>query len=216
MSGTSRIRLKATDIDVLLKALRRLLEFCLEEGLECVDPPIATSRFLYSLGCNEYGVRRLWARIGGGVEAEVFRSRRSRFSIVLEAHRGMAYHDSLTSVPVDELDCRRLRERCAGTSNANKAYVFLSGGVEDNVLRVNIVRLLLLLERSARGRAFELIDAVRGLLWRRSGASEKLYRVIEEIVLGQEALLAVIEPDLHDILGSLLVHSPLLRKILGR
>ena len=216
MDNTVRSRLKASDVDVLLRGLRRLLEFCLEEGLECVDPPIATSRFLYSLGCNEYGVRRLWARIGGGIEAEIFRSRRSRFTLVLEAHRGMAYHDSWSGVPVDELDCERLRERCVGTSNANKAYVFLSGGVEDNVLRVNIVRLLLLLERSARGKAFELIDAVRGLLWRRRGAGEKLYRVIGEIVLGQEALLAVIEPDLHDIIGSLLVHSPLLRKILGK
>ena len=214
MSEKQRVKLRASDIDVLLTALRSILKTCLEEELECVDPPIATSHFLSRLGYSDYIARRLWSRIEGHLEIEVFQAKRSKFYIVVEEQKGVAFHDKITGIPLDEIDCYRLRERCMKTSNANKVYLFFAGGVEDNMLRINVVRLMILLEKTTR-KAFDLLETVRDLLWREENAEKRLQKILVDIIKSQEHIVVTIEPEIGEIVKTLVDHSPLLRRILS-
>ncbi|MET1102151.1 MAG: hypothetical protein ABWW69_06740, partial [Pyrodictiaceae archaeon] len=111
------LKLSVVDVAIMVEAFRRILYTCVNEGLECVDPPLLTSHYLQSMGYSEYTVRRLWSRLSGKKTIPVFKSMRGGFNIVLEHRKGPAYHDSITGIPIDKLDCSRIRSRCRPVSN---------------------------------------------------------------------------------------------------
>ena len=167
------VLLSRLEAEMLARSTILSAKCCVEHGLRCVDPPAATSRLLEWLGYGHHRIRTFWSRLeeAAPVRVEVYRYRGVRFWVVvlhrLEPLREMS---SGEPCPLGELDWEGREHRFA--PSAHVARVYLEGGVGGNGVRMNAVRLLCMMERSAPGSLSSLESLVLGLVWGRLGRGE--------------------------------------------
>ena len=177
--------IKPLHVEMLSKSALVVARCCRAMGLGCRDPPIATTGLLYSLGYSQYQVRSLWEALSSRapLAAEVYRFHGVSFRLVVEHSRGPVYEARCPLghlVPLDPVDAERKGETY--TPHSHRAHAYLEGGVGGAMLRVNVVRLLFLLDldghaeplveglvEAAYGKPAVLLDRVVGILDRYSG-----------------------------------------------
>ena len=127
---------------MLVSSLRAHLA-CYSVGrFRCVDPPITTTRTLYSLGFRQYEIRKFWATLSVGEhKVPIYRYSLSNFYLEIEHSIGVSNHYLCGKiyVPIDELDAKR--EKTSITPRTHILYFRLVGKIENNMIKVNAVRL---------------------------------------------------------------------------
>ncbi len=209
-------------LEMLVEATRLVANACLDLGLECRDPPLASTALLYSMGYSQYEIRSLWARLSttNPLGALVYKFGNALFNIELE-HEIEKIHSidyKGYRVPVDSLDTIRLRRgrRCCEVSpRTHTVRGYIRGSLSEHVnVGVNVVRMLVLIGESlGRGFIDELLDSLLEVIWR--NRLEDLERRLS-IFFSQHRyakVLKIILPYVPESEEGLLRVSPILRRL---
>ena len=221
MAGKARVRIGPLEGELLLRAASVLYEKCMELGLSCRDPPLATSRFLYSLGFTQYRIRKLWSALSKqhSYNIIIYKYRNSTFKLALTYERGPVNHLYLDGLylPIDDIDSSQHSHMSIVRSpKAHKAYVYVEGEISEHInININVIRVLVLLSRSgARNLVNRMLDEVREVLW---GRGENLENILLNIIkYRNERILEVLLPKVPRSRDELYKLSPALRRILNR
>ena len=221
MTRKARMLIGPLEEELLLKAAKVLYEKCMELGLSCRDSPLATSRFLYSLGFTQYRIRKLWSALSkqSNYNIIIYKYRNSVFKLVLAYEKGPASHLYLDGLclPVDDIDVsQHSHMRVVRSPKAHKAYAYIEGQISEHInININIIRVLVLLGRSgARDLVNEMFDEVKEVLW---GRNENLENILLNIIKYKNIkILEVLLPKVPRSREELFRLSPALRRILHR
>ena len=203
--GFSLTRLQ---IKAVAECARRVLAVCIARGLECMDPPAATTACLRGLGYNEGFVKRLWARLPPETRLRVYKGPGVEIDLVLRHDKGPVCHAE-GRTPVDLLECRRVGGEKATVSN--RLYIYFEGDIEGNVVRINVLRLLVLAHRIGFD-SLGLVDAVLEAVEGRD--CERIVSKLGEAVERFRGLLLALSPMMPASIPQLVARSPLLREAL--
>ncbi len=198
---------------VLGTALLEVLECCYGERLKCVDPPVATTGMLYSMGFGQYTIRRFWDELPLGVSTiPIYRYLNSEFVIEVEHSVGPALELRCGSklIPVDRLDARGADT--IFSPRTHKVYLRILGRIEGNMIRVNLVRLSKLMETYEPGMMREV---VRGILGSNEDMAGKLLEIVMREIRRWEGILRFLLPYIPRDKENLFKTSPALRWIAG-
>ncbi|MCE4619109.1 MAG: hypothetical protein F7C37_06690 [Desulfurococcales archaeon] len=213
--------IKPLHLEVLVNAARRLVEACTKNNLDCRDPPLASTRFLYSLGYTQYLIRSLWKKLSEPIDSiALYKYENAVFNLSVEhsveALCSLEYNGLF--IPLDAMDSLHLRHgghNCLFTPRTHVIRVYLKGSVLDHVeIRINIIRLLSIIAKGlGLGKVYELLDGIIELLWNRD------VRSIESELLeffhhdNYERILSFFLPHIPRDLEDLLRVSPVLRRL---
>ncbi|MEB3807069.1 MAG: hypothetical protein GSR73_06105 [Desulfurococcales archaeon] len=209
-------------LEMLVNSSRALVKACLDLGLECRDPPIASTALLYSLGHTQYEVRSLWSRLSkrNSVKATIYKYEDSRFYAELSHEIETIYtldYGGL-SIPVDRLDAERLRRKhctCNISPHSHTVRVYIKGNLSQHVsISVNAVRILVLLgEYLGYNVVDNLLDSLLRLVWRNELAGLKENIAVFFKQHKYASVLSIILPYVPRDEEDLLKVSPLLRRL---
>ncbi|MCE4619732.1 MAG: hypothetical protein F7C33_01785 [Desulfurococcales archaeon] len=221
MAGRARTQLGPLEGELLLKAANVLYEKCMELGLSCRDPPLATSRFLYSLGFTQYRIRKLWSALSKQFNYHIiiYKYRNSVFKLALTYERGPASHLYLGGLylPIDDIDAsQHSRMGIVRSPKAHKVYAYIEGEISEHIsININIIRILVLLGRSgAQSLIDSMLHEVKGVLWGRGRNLENI--LLDLIKYKNIEILEVLLPKVPRSKDELYKLSPALRRILHR
>ena len=201
------LKLSGSQIAAILRCATSVVEACLSYGLECLDPPAATTACLRRHGLTEASAKRLWAKLPQEARVTIFRAPGVEIDMVLRHSKGSCCHLG-DSTPLDPLDCRRMG--LPKVSNANQLYVYFEGYIEGNVVRMNAIRLLVLASRLGYNPLELLRAALRAVEERDCSA---IRAELASLIEGFRPILKALSPQLPDSLQALVARSPLLRMI---
>ena len=221
MAGRTRVLVGPLEWELLLKATGVLYEKCMELGLSCRDPPLATSRFLYSLGFTQYRIRKLWSALSKQLNYNIiiYKYRNSMFKLTLTYERGPVSHLYLGDLylPIDDIDASQHSHMGVVRSpKAHKVYAYIEGEISEHInININIIRILVLLGRSgAQNLINKMLDEVKEVLW---GRGENLENILLDIIKYKNIkILEVLLPKVPRSKDELYKLSPALRRILYR
>ncbi len=200
-------RLTGSQIAAILRCAASVLDACLSERLECIDPPVATTACLRRHGLTEASIKRLWSRLPPETRLTIFRAPGVEVDMVLVHSKGVCCHLG-DSTPLDPLDCRRLG--LSKTTNANMLHVYFEGDIEGNVVRMNALRLLVIASRLGFDSRRLLEAALKAVEERDCNAIRgELERLVETF----KPVLKLLSPQLPDSLHVLAQRSPFLRTV---
>lgn len=205
--------IKPLHVEMLSKSALAVARCCRAMGLGCRDPPIATTGLLYSLGYSQYQVRSLWEALSSRapLTAEVYRFHGVSFRLVVEHSLGPVYEARCPLghlVPLDPVDAERKGETY--TPHSHRAHAYLEGGVGGARLRVNVVRLLFLLDLD--GLAEPLVE---GLVKAAYGNPGILLEEVATVLDRYRALLDMLLPWVPGRGQQLARASPAIRRLLS-
>ena len=206
------------DRELLVKPLKVLLEKCIELNLECRDPYLLTTSFLYSLGYTQYRIRKLWKVLSSAkvYEIIIYKYINSIFSIKMVYEHGPVTHIIVDGIhiPVDRLDVARHHSlQIVKTPHSHKAVAYLEGKISEHInVKINIIRILVLLYKSQGKEVVEkLLNEIEKLML---GRYSKLDREILNIILKSNCeILQLLVPKVPRNLDDLYRLSPALRKL---
>ena len=207
---------KKRNIEVLVKSFREIVNCCYSERIRCTDPPIASTGFLYSLGFYQYLIRTFWSELPLGVyEIPLYKYLETQFAIEIthEINSAREIRCGKYLVPVDELDARS--KETVFTPRSHLLYVRLSGVVEGNVIKINIVRLAKLIETYEPGWVNSILDSILKALNDPSVLVDLEDKVLQEIDR-RKLLLSFILPRIPKSREDLFKLVPILRVITAR
>ena len=215
------MRIGPLEWELLLKATGVLYEKCMELGLSCRDPPLATSRFLYSLGFTQYRIRKLWSALSKqhNYNIIIYKYKNSMFKLTLTYERGPVNHLYLEDLylPIDDIDAfQHSHMSIVRSPKAHKAYAYIEGEISEHInININIIRVLVLLGGSgARDLVNRMLDEAREVLW---GRGENLENILLNIIKYRNTrILEVLLPKVPRSRDELYKLSPALRRILNR
>lgn len=168
-----RLSIKPLQIEVLINATNILVHSCVRRGLDCRDPPLATTRLLYSMGYTQYLIRSLWktlSKIHGDVTLYKYKGALYNLSIIHGIEPSCMLGENGLFIPLDDLDATRLKHGghvCLFTPRTHVVRVYLTGSILEHVgIKINIIRLLYLLAKEAGLRKVErLLSELKELAW---------------------------------------------------
>ena len=205
--------LSLSDALIVVRALGAQLTLHLERGLECVNPPVLTTYYLNRAGYPRTLIRGFWRRVGDGLTLNVYRAAEVSASIVLEHVKGVAYHDQVTGLPVDQQSCRRLGG-CVVATNTNKLYVLLEVAAGENLVRINAVNLLCIVEKLSPGSGRRMVRLVERFLETGSARDAwDLLSTLNGLLREHGGVLRLLSPSLPASLEEALHGSRLLRTL---
>ena len=199
------------------RALRLHIGFCRSRSLKCLDPPLLAPRLLQRLGIWGYEARRLWREAREAAKEEAsslvlyhWGSTLWRLEPVFEL--GEVFYDPVTLMPMDPDDCR-LVSSCAKAPRAGTFKVYVSGIHGDEVVKLNIVYISLLVEEATGGLASEALQAFEQMLAHEAGGYYTLERFVEEVIAKGCGLLRLFLPRPPCSISELLRYSPASRML---
>ncbi len=221
MTGKAHMLIGPLEGELLLKATSVLYEKCMELGLSCRDPPLATSRFLYSLGFTQYRIRKLWSALSKqpNYNIIIYKYKNNLFKLTLVYERGPVSHLYLGGIylPIDDMDAsQHSRMGAVRSPRAHKVYAYIEGEISEHInININIIRILVLLGRSgAQSLINKMLDEVKEVLW---GRGENLENILLDIIKYRNIkILEVLLPKVPRSKEELYKLSPALRRILHR
>ena len=198
---------------MILNSIKTIVESCRALDLECRDPPATTTSLLKSLGYNSYQIKRFWEDIEkvNHKALVLYKLGSSEFGLKFIIDDGSIYEIAIKNkiVPLDENDAKRM-ETYLFAPKGRRLFMRLSGG-SGGYIDINLVRVLLLVERSSPGTLSSLISSIEEYL--KSGRSEKLKKITLKMFYNFKDVLSLLLPTIPDNLELLLRVIPLLRKL---
>ncbi len=199
-------------IEDLVSSAKRVIKGCIDGEFKCIDPPITITRLLEEMNLGEYRLRRFWADAQrlAGTSVKLYSRIGSEFMISIEIRQGSVYFNEEYGIPVDFIDCKMHPESCTVIPRTYSMYVYLDGNIENTKYHINVIRLLVLLERSIPGASFRILDAVLKLA---KNDKTGYYELIEVLltVFRNISVLKYILPFLPMNMKDILNMSPVLR-----
>ncbi len=179
--------------------------------LRCTDPPVASTGLLYSMGFNQYSVRRFWSELPLGVyNVPLYTYLDTFFNLELEHAKTPVREAECEGmlVPLDNIDSIKWRE--VSTPQSHVLYARISGRIEGNVIKVNVVRLAKVVETYEPGWVDMFLAGVMRVYRDKSLLAELEKRVLEEL-LKRRSILSFILPHIPSSREDLHSHVPLVR-----
>ncbi len=157
-----RHRIREQFVEDLVSSAERVIKGCIDGEFKCIDPPIAITRLLEEMNLGEYRLRRFWADAQkiAGTTVKLYSRMGSEFVFSVEVRQGSVYFNEEFGIPVDFIDCKMHPESCIVIPRTYSLYVYLDGNIENTRYHINVIRLLVLLERSIPGASYKILDAV--------------------------------------------------------
>ena len=157
-----RLRIREQFVEDLVSSARRVIKGCIDGGFKCIDPPITVTRLLEEMNLGEYRLRRFWtdAQRIAGTTVKLYSRMGSEFIISVEVRQGSVYFNEELDIPVDFIDCKMHPESCTVIPRTYSLYIYLDGNIENTKYHINVIRLLVLLERSIPYTSYRLLDAI--------------------------------------------------------
>ena len=205
--------LSRLELEMLARSTIATTRCCIEHGLRCTDPPVATTRLLEWLGYGASRARTFWSRLEAvaPISVEIYRYKGTRFYItVIHRIEPLREMSGPTPCPLGPLDWERRDHHFA--PNAHTARAYLEGGIGGNDVRINVARLLCLIERSAPGSLDAIERLVLDLIWNRLEPAE-MPRVIAAILGRWRKVLSNMLPFVPMSPMQVEESVPILRKI---
>ncbi len=198
---------------MILSSIRTIVESCITLDLDCRDPPASTTSLLKSLGYNPYQIKRFWEdieRVNHRVLV-LYKFGSSEFGLKFIIDEGPIYEVVVKDkiVPLDENDAKKI-ETYLFAPKGRRLFLRLSGG-SGGYIDINLIRILLLVERSSPGVLSSLINSIDEYL--KFGRSEKLKEMTLQMFHNFKDILSLVLPAIPDNLELLLRLIPLLRKL---
>ncbi len=221
MKVKRKAKLSPIDIEILLNATDALYRKCLQYNLECRDPYVVTSSYLYSLGYSQYRIRKLWKFLSAepNIEVVIYKYKNSLFTIRLVYERGPVKHLVIDGfhIPVDDFDASRHPfSHIIFSPKAHRGVIYIEGRISEHInIKVNIIRILLLLSRYFGNDIVSIfLQEVRNILW---GRSDKLASILLNFFNNSDLkFLEILLPRVPKTLDDLIKLSPSIRKIRSR
>ncbi|MCE4606388.1 MAG: hypothetical protein F7B59_03540 [Desulfurococcales archaeon] len=205
---------KRRNIEVLVKAIREIVNCCYSERVRCTDPPVASTGFLYSLGFHQYLIRSFWSELPlGTYDIPLYKWLNTSFS--LEAEHIISSINEIECgnliVPIDELDARM--KATIFTPRSHLLYIRVKGEIGGNVIRLNTIRLAKLIETYEPGWVNSLLDSISKAYDDSSLLVDLEHKVLEEIGK-RELVLSFILPRIPRNIDDLYKLVPVVRLLL--
>jgi hypothetical protein len=172
---------------------------CISLGLECWDALASTSRLLSSLGYGQYRVREFWAKLsskGGLVWIPLYSYGGAELGLSARLYEGPFYEYNCDRyiIPLmrgEEPNLHRTSLRHVPRGLALQASI--EGKAGGAYVKINAVRLLVLLYKSRPTLAESLVSAVIEAGW---GRPHRLVGVVNEVSRELSSILGVFLPQL--------------------
>ncbi len=203
-------------IDVALQSIDSQVKNCLRYGLACRDPPATSSIFLRdALGLTEFRVKRFWkvASALSKTRLTIYKVKNIEFDLLL-AREKSSIHVIDGILYVDSFDCESCKNMCREIANTNSLYLYISGSIGGNNLKVNAVYVLKKVAEAFPDCYSALIELTRALAL--SGDVKKVVKGITclfKILRESKKLLSEVLPIIPRNVNELLIISPILGKL---
>lgn len=214
-------KLKPFHLEMLVKAAEKLVEACTNYNLDCRDPPLATTRLLYSMGYSQYLIRSMWKALQSSPGTPVlYKYRNATFNLMvktsIEAVCSISYNGLI--IPLDAMDAIKIKRGghlCHFTPRSHTVRIYLNGNVLEHVeIRINIIRLLTLMARDyGLERTFSLLDSLTNVIWRRGSGELESFLLEALHNEGYRRILSFILPYVPKTPEEIYKVSPALRRI---
>lgn len=200
-------------IEMLLKSIKAIVESCKALGLECRDPSATTTSLLKSLGYNVYQIKRFWDDIerANHKVLVLYKFRNSEFGLKFLVDEGPIYEAVVRNklIPLDENDLKKIKAYLFAP-RGRRLFMRLVGG-SGGYIDINLIRILILVERKSPGTLQELIDAIEKYL--KTGEVKILKRITLNLFHNFKDILSLVLPNLPENLELLIRLIPLLRRL---
>ena len=203
-------------IDVVLQSIDSQVKNCLKYGLACRDPPVTNSMFLRDvLKLTEFRVKRFW-RVASALSKTsliIYKVKNIEFNLILVRKKNSVYVID-EALYVDSFDCELFKNMCREIANTNSLYLYISGSVGGNNLKVNAVYILKKLAEGYPDCYSALIKLIRALAL--SGDVRKVVKGITclfKVLRERRNLLNEVLPVVPRNVNELLIISPVLGRL---
>ncbi len=198
-------------LKAILDSIEKTIICCRKLGLECRDPPVLTTGSLYSLGYHQYFVRMFWDKLPLGTYViPLYKQSGFIFNMEIQHDIASTYETTCNNmiVPIDFIDARKTYSTHA--PHTHRLFLRISGAAGGNVIKVNLLRILYLIESSKPKTVFRLLDILRKIVY---GEEEKqnVLSIAIELIRNWENYLEFIVPQVPASREELRKMSPLLR-----
>ncbi len=206
----------------VVAGIRQQVLKCIEYEVTCRDVPAVTSTFLRrTLGFSDFRVRRFWSLASRFAKRKytIYEHGDAKYWLLPEVRRSFLFATPNYDFFMDVFDRREhFRGKCVELTNVSSLYIYVVGGVENDVVKINALCLLSLIARKRPDCFNKLMDFAESLA--RGSETEVNFQGIVECVaeiLSSWDYLRLFVPSIPITLESLFVKCPLLRSIiLGR
>ncbi len=202
-------------LKAIMESIRIILGQCKQDNALCIDVPATTTHLMECLGYNEYFIRRTWKVFEeiDGLRINIYKYHEVAFDILFEHRKEPVPRHRYNCIPVDEEICLRRREECITSPHIHSLYLYLEGRFgRSEYVKINIIRLLRLLQISDEKLAYDLLDEIEELL-NGKGSTRRLFTLVLRILVKHRELLRYILPMIPGDSESLLKSSPIARII---
>ncbi len=205
-------------LHAVISGIRSQVLKCLEYGVTCRDVPAVTSTFLRkSLGFSDFRVRRFWL-IANAVSRNtyvIYEFGDARYSLLPEVRRGYLFATPNYDFFMDVFDRReRFRGRCVELVNVPSLYIYLVGGVENDVIKINALYILSLIARKRPECFNELLSFTESLITGGEVDLDAVTPCITELLSSWDYFRFFI-PSIPEDVNSLVIKCPFLRRVLS-
>ncbi|GEM_PF-3590335 len=207
-----RHKIREQFVEDLVSSAKKLIKGCIDGEFKCIDPPITITRLLEEMNLGEYRLRRFWADAQkiAGTTVKLYSRMGSEFLISVEVRQGSVYFNEEFDIPVDFIDCKMHPESCIVIPRTYSLYVYLDGNIENTKYHINVIRLLVLLERSMPGTSYKILDAILRLARNDKRGYLELVNVLL-VIFKNISVLKYILPFMPMSVKDILNMSPVLR-----
>ncbi len=207
-----RHKIREQFVEDLVSSAKKVIKGCIDGEFKCIDPPITITRLLEEMNLGEYRLRRFWADAQkiAGTTVKLYSRMGSEFLISVEVRQGSVYFNEEFGIPVDFIDCKMHPESCIVIPRTYSLYVYLDGNIENTKYHINVIRLLVLLERSMPGTSYKILDAILRLARNDKRGYLELVNVLL-VIFKNISVLKYILPFMPMSVKDILNMSPVLR-----
>ncbi|MCE4599751.1 MAG: hypothetical protein F7C81_06100 [Desulfurococcales archaeon] len=219
---TRRALLKPLQVEMLVEASKVMIPACLRLGLQCRDPPLATTGMLYSMGHTQYSIRSLWRALEGFDEKNIpiykFHDVSFNIKILHIKETVCMINDEGILIPLDKLDSDIIKRRgmhCTYAPRTHSVRLYVTGWISDHVhVYINVVRILVIMAQSdSIDTVNRLLNGVLDVVWNRgySDLEDELIKIFK--LHKYSTVLSVILPYTPREKGDLLKISTIIRRL---
>ncbi len=170
---------------------------------------MATTRLLERIGLTGYAQRSFWerARRIAGSRIQLYRYMDVDFEMAVYLVRRKLLHVD-GWLPVDYIDCQLMRSRCFASPQGQALMAYVEGKAMGSEIKINVVRLLSILNGTSEGLAFRVIDGLEQAL-EGKGLSGLTSALLDAVKLDAVRIML---PKVPSSIRDLASMSPALRK----
>lgn len=202
-------------LKAIIESIRTILIKCKELDALCYDTPATTTHLMQCMGFNEYFIRKTWRVFEeiNGLRINMYKFHDVEFDLLFEHRKEPVPRLRDSCIPVDDEVCYKKRSECITSPHIHSLYIYLEGKLgRGGYVKINVVRLLRLLQMKDEKLTYELLDVIEKLLTGK-GSIRKLYILVLKILLKNRGVLSLILPMVPQDLEGLFKASPFARLI---